>query len=179
VAQLIIDRGFQVVRRSRTVPTTRKDQILAFLSGSPVPQGKAPDPASTLLPPVILGDTMGELRRFYSLADVVFVGRTLVDLGPKNHGSDMIEPAALGKPVITGRFTGNFADVMSRFRAAEALLEVSTPEELGQAVSILLSSPDRAGEMSRRAQAVVVQEKGATERHVQEILRLLPPAKIE
>lgn len=177
VAQTILDQGFQVVRRSKTVPTTQKDQLLAFLSGSPAPQGKPPEPASTLLPPVILGDTMGELRRFYSLADVVFVGRTLVDLGAKQHGSDMIEPAALGKPVITGPFTGNFADVMSRFRSADAILEVSTPDDLGQAVSILLSSPARAVEMGLRAQKVVASEKGATERHVQQVLKLLPPAE--
>ena len=73
---------------------------------------------NTLKPPVILGDTMGELRKFYSLADVIFVGRTLVDLGEKQHGSDMIEPAALAKPVIVGPFTGNFADVMLKFRNA-------------------------------------------------------------
>ena len=176
-AQMILDQGFQLVRRSRTVPTTQKDQLLAFLSGSPAPQGKTPEPAATLLPPVILGDTMGELRKFYSLADVVFVGRSLVDLGAKQHGSDMIEPAALGKPVITGPFTGNFTDAMSRFRAADAILEVSTADELGQTVSILLSSPARAAEMGSRAQQVVTREKGATERHVQQILKLLPPAE--
>ncbi|MGA2499108.1 MAG: 3-deoxy-D-manno-octulosonic acid transferase [Tepidisphaeraceae bacterium] len=177
VAQLILDQRFQLVRRSKTVPATQKDQLLAFLSGSPAPQGEPPEPASTLLPPVILGDTMGELRKFYSLADVVFVGRSLVDLGARQHGSDMIEPAALGKPVITGPFTGNFADAMSRFRAADAMLEVSTAEELGQAVSILLSSPVRAAEMGSRAQAVVTGEKGATERHVRQILKLLPAAE--
>jgi 3-deoxy-D-manno-octulosonic-acid transferase len=118
---------------------------------------------------------MGELRRFYSLADVVFVGRTLIDLGPRQHGSDMIEPAAIGKPVITGPFTGNFADVMSHLLSAQAILEVTTAEELGQTVSVLLSSPDRAAEMGRRAQEVVQREKGATERHVHKILEHLPP----
>ena len=99
---------------------------------------------------------MGELRKFYSLADVVFVGRTLVDLGPRQHGSDMIEPAALGKPVVVGPFTGNFAD---------AMMEVQTGEQLGEAVSVLLSSPQQAKEMGKKAQQVVVNEKGATERH--------------
>ncbi len=177
VAKTILDRGFQVVRRSKTVPATQKDQLMAFLSGSPAPQGKRPEPPSTLLPPVILGDTMGELRKFYSLADVVFVGRSLVDLGAKQHGSDMIEPAALRKPVITGPFTGNFADAMSRFRAAEAIWEVATDEELGQAVSILLSSPEHAMEMGRRAQQVVNQEKGATAKHVEAVLGLLAGAE--
>ena len=42
-------------------------------------------PPRGAIPPVVLGDTMGELRKFYSLAEVVFVGRTLVDLGPRAH----------------------------------------------------------------------------------------------
>src|SRR5439155_3933873 len=69
----------------------------------------APDPSQ-----VILGDTMGELRKFYALADLVVVGRTLVDLGSSQHGSDMIEPAALAKPTIVGPYTGNFADAMTK-----------------------------------------------------------------
>ena len=67
-AEIISKEGFPVVRRSR------------------------PDhPVSAA---IILGDTIGELRKFYAMADVVFVGRTLVDLGHRQHGSDMIEPAA-------------------------------------------------------------------------------------
>ena len=58
---------------------------------------------------------MGELRKFYSLATVVFVGRSLVDLGPRQHGSDMIEPAAMAKPVIVGPWTHNFSEAMARF----------------------------------------------------------------
>ena len=132
-------------------------------------------PASMSPPPVILGDTMGELRAFYSLARVVFVGRSLVDLGPRQHGSDMIEPAALAKPVIVGPHTANFADAVSRFREAQAIIEVSSYEGFEQSVAQLLSDPAAASEMGRRAQAVVVREKGATERHAQVILNHLPP----
>jgi 3-deoxy-D-manno-octulosonic-acid transferase len=77
----------------------------------------------------------------------------------------MIEPAALGKPVVVGPYTGNFADAMSRFRAADAIMEVQTAEQLGEAVSVLLSSPQQAKEMGKKAQQVVIKEKGATERH--------------
>jgi 3-deoxy-D-manno-octulosonic-acid transferase len=137
--------------------------MAAFLNGAKVERGETA--TTSLLPPVILGDTMGELRKFYSLADVVFVGRTLVDLGAKQHGSDMIEPAALGKPVVVGPYTGNFADAMSRFRAADAVMEVQTADQLGEAISVLLSTPQQAKEMGRKAQQVVMSEKGATERH--------------
>ena len=120
--------------------------------------------------PVILGDTMGELRKFYSLATVVFVGRTLVDLGSKQHGSDMIEPAALAKPVIVGPFTGNFTDVMNRFRDAQAIREVRESGQLREAVGDVLFSNLQATAMGRRAQNVVRQNQGTTAQHAQIIL---------
>jgi 3-deoxy-D-manno-octulosonic-acid transferase len=168
VAQLITTAGFTVLRRSETLPTTRSQQFSAFINGARV--YNEPSTGTSLLSPVILGDTMGELRKFYSLADVVFVGRTLVDLGAKQHGSDMIEPAALAKPIVVGTYTGNFADAMSRFRAADAIMEVATPDQLGETISILLSTPQQAKEMARKAQQVVVNEKGATERHARILL---------
>jgi 3-deoxy-D-manno-octulosonic-acid transferase len=156
VAGLIDQAKFRCVRRSQT------------LAGWSAP-GAAPSP----IPPVVLGDTMGELRKFYSMADVVFVGRTLVDLGSRQHGSDMIEPAALGKPVITGPFTGNFAEVMNRLRAADGVMEVGHEQALAQTVSVLLFSPDQAAGMGGRAQQVVAKEKGATLRHAEVVLGLL------
>jgi 3-deoxy-D-manno-octulosonic-acid transferase len=143
VAGLIEQMKFRVLRRSR-------------------PQER---PTGTAVPPVVLGDTIGELRKFYSMADVVFVGRTLVDLGPSQHGSDMIEPAALGRPVITGPFTQNFAEVMARLTAADGVMVVPDEGTLQQTVSVLLFSPDQATAMARRAQEVVRREKGATLRH--------------
>jgi 3-deoxy-D-manno-octulosonic-acid transferase len=153
VADVIRGAGFGLVRRSKP---------------------DASDPASGN--PVILGDTMGELRKFYSLADVVFVGRTLVDLGQRQHGSDMIEPAALAKPVIVGPFTGNFAEVMARFRAADAMREVKTAEELRAQIALLLSDRTTAISMGHRAREVVRNEQGATARHVELILANLAAA---
>jgi len=130
-------------------------------------------PAGSAAASVILGDTMGELRKFYSLADVIFVGRSLVDLGQQQHGSDMIEAAALGKPVVVGPWTGNFADAMAAFRAADAIVEVSSADDLGTQVSRLLSDHALAEELGRRAVQVVTRCKGATERHLNEILTAL------
>jgi 3-deoxy-D-manno-octulosonic-acid transferase len=124
--------------------------------------------------PIILGDTMGELRKFYSFADVVFVGRTLVDLGPRQHGSDMIEPAALAKPVIVGPYTGNFTEVMNRFRAAGAMREIRRGDELATAVREILSA---ASAMGARAQQVVRENQGATTANaavVDNLLNLVP-----
>lgn len=155
VAGLIESSKFRLVRRSR---------------GNPPPPGG-------IIPPVVLGDTMGELRKFYSLSDLVFVGRTLVDLGSKQHGSDMIEPAALGRPVIVGPFTGNFTDVMRRFRQAEAMLTVNDETHLREAMLMLLASPGKAADMGRQAQEVVRRGQGATQRHVAVIREVLEKAE--
>lgn len=154
VAKLIESAGFPVVRRSNP---------------QPVPAGYPPS-----APAVVLGDTMGELRKFYSLAEVVLVCRTLVDLGPSQHGSDMIEPAALAKPVIVGPFTGNFTEVMNAFRSASAMVEIAAPDELGDAVRRILSDRQAATSMGTSAQSVVRSQQGATARHVEAILAHLP-----
>ena len=151
VAALIESMKFRLVRRSQ----------------------KKARSAEHAIPPVVLGDTMGELRKFYSLADVVFVGRTLVDLGSKQHGSDMIEPAALARPVIVGPYTGNFADVMRRFQEKEAMLIVQNESELRDAMLKLLAAPQEATVIGQRAQDVVRAEQGATERHVAVIFKIL------
>ncbi len=156
VARLIAARGFGLVRRSQ-----KRDSAAGI-------QEPGDDH-----PPVVLGDTLGELRKFYSLATVVFVGRTLLDLGPSQHGSDMIEPAALGKPVVVGRFTGNFAEPMRQFRAAEALVEIEGAEDLEPAIGRLLGDPEAAAALGGRARGVVEAQRGATQRQVQALLDLL------
>jgi len=120
---------------------------------------------------------MGELNKFYSLADLVFVGRTLVDLGSKQHGSDMIEPAALGRATVVGPYTGNFADAMLKLRQAEGILIVQNEARLLDAMSVLLTSPIQATEMGRRAQEVVRREQGSTARHAKVILDVLRAAE--
>lgn len=158
VAAMIEEARFHCVRRSQT-------------TGQSVTM--VPPTSATAVPPVVLGDTMGELRKFYSMADVVFVGRSLVNLGPRQHGSDMIEPAALGKAVIVGPFTGNFSEAMAKFREADAVMEVVDEESLMQTVSVLLYSPDQALAMGRRVREVVLKERGATLRHAEVIVGLL------
>ena len=151
VAQMVVDAKFKVVRRSNPVLPAEY----------------------SLIPPVVLGDTMGELRMFYSLADLVFVGRTLLDLGSKQHGSDMIEHAALAKPVIVGPFTGNFNDVMRRFNETTSMRLAHTAGELKQIIAELLLNPKSMLELGQRAQKVVKDQQGSTAHHVEVILNLL------
>ena len=77
---------------------------------------------------------------------------------------------ALGKPTIVGPFTHNFADAMSRFKAAEAMIEVPDGEALEKAIHEFLVTPAKAAAMGERAQQVVRREQGATARHVKLIV---------
>jgi 3-deoxy-D-manno-octulosonic-acid transferase len=149
VANLIAKAGFNLLRRSST-------------NNQP--------PATHQSPAVILGDTMGELRKFYSLATVVFVGRSLVDLGPRQHGSDMIEPAALAKPIVIGPYTANFDQAVRVLKSASAVIEVTDGQSLKRSIHRLLSTPSEASAMGQRAQQVVKSQQGATQRHIQLIL---------
>jgi 3-deoxy-D-manno-octulosonic-acid transferase len=154
VAQIIYDHKFDCVRWSRI------DQ-------------EPPPPPDLPVPPVILIDAMGVLRDFYSVATVCFVGRSLVDLGPRQHGSDMIEPAALGKAVVVGPHTSNFADAMLKFRQSGAMYEVADEEALEQTVGVLLSTPAEVKAIGQKAMDVVRREQGATLRHARVILQIL------
>jgi 3-deoxy-D-manno-octulosonic-acid transferase len=159
VAALIQSEGFELLRRSKPV-----SQVLAR-AGS-----------SGAVAPVILGDTMGELRKFYSLATVVFVGRSLINLGSRQWGSDMIEPAALAKPVAVGPWTQNFAEAVRSFKSANAIVEVANVPALVETIAGWLSNPSAADELGKRSQEVVRSNQGATAKHVELMLKYLPEA---
>lgn len=150
----------------------RFDEVAALIAqaGLALLRRSTPRPSADNRP-VILGDTMGELRKFYSLAGVVFVGRSLVDLGPRQHGSDMIEPAALAKAVVVGPWTHNFAEPMRKFREAAAVAQVSDAASLSKVIESWLRDPLSATATGRRAQDVVRLNQGATARHAEIILR--------
>ena len=74
---------------------------------------------------VILGDTMGDLRKFYSLATVIFVGRSLVPMG----GSDMAEAAALGKCTIFGPYTFNFNQTVDDLLKSNGAIQVKNANQ--------------------------------------------------
>ena len=120
-------------------------------------------------PAVLLGDTMGELRKFYSLADVVFVGRTLVPLG----GSDPMEVAALGKPVVIGPHTENFQLPVEALCMADAIRIIESADALPSAIGAFLRDRVVAAKMGSRAREVVIANQGATKRTADAIVGLL------
>ena len=154
---LIRSVGFDCVRRSDPEP-----QALACADHGASRDGVHPEC-------VILGDTMGELRKFYCLADVVFVGRSLTPMG----GSDPIEAAALCKPIIIGPHTDNFQAPVDALRNADAIQLVHDAGALADAVAGLLADPQQARLMSSRAREVVVRHQGATGRTIERIAALV------
>jgi len=146
VAKLIASRGFAMVRRS-----------------------ERPDGSDSETPAdaVILGDTMGELRAFYSLATCVFVGRSLVPRG----GSDMIEAAALGKPTAFGPHTFNFPQADDL--AAHGCARVADADELTRTLDGWLTDASSAADAGQAARQYVLDQQGATRRNVEMICRVL------
>lgn len=107
-------------------------------------------------------DTIGELRAAYGLADVVVVGRTFVDLG----GSDMIEPIALGKPVVVGPDVANFEAIADELLAAEGLVQCDRAG-LPATIRALLDDPDRVVRLVDRGRAHIRERQGATATHAE------------
>jgi 3-deoxy-D-manno-octulosonic-acid transferase len=149
VAQLIEQRGFPLLRYSRAKGT----------------RGAAASDDTA----VILGDTMGDLRKFYSLATVVFVGRSLVPMG----GSDMMEAAALGKCTIFGPHAFNFRQTVEALLAEKAAIEVADADDLYVVLTKCLTDSKYAQSIAQRGRQVIQNNQGATARTIDHITRLL------
>lgn len=151
IAQLIEQMGLPVVRYSRLKGTANR----------------APADAKA----VILGDTMGDLRKFYSLATVVFVGRSLVPMG----GSDMMEAAALGKCTLFGPHAFNFKQTVDALLADDGAIRVADGDELLKAVRKCLLDREYAAGIAQRGRQVIRNNQGATAKTVRHITALLEP----
>jgi 3-deoxy-D-manno-octulosonic-acid transferase len=116
---------------------------------------------------IFLGDTMGEVTLFYSACDVAFVGGSLVPIG----GHNLLEPAALGLPVIAGPHLFNTQEIADMFCRVGALLRVENESELATAVTDLLEDEQRAKALGESGRTIVLNNRGALER----LLHLLEP----
>jgi 3-deoxy-D-manno-octulosonic-acid transferase len=120
---------------------------------------------------VLLGDTMGELLFLYALADLAFVGGSLVASG----GHNLLEPAALGKPVLSGPHLFNFLEIAELLRKAGALIEVDDASGLTTALRRLIELPRDAERMAAAGQTVMRANQGALGRLLEGLGNLLRP----
>jgi 3-deoxy-D-manno-octulosonic-acid transferase len=118
---------------------------------------------------VLLGDTMGELLFLYALADIALVGGSLV----ANGGHNLLEPAALGKPVLSGPHLFNFLDIAAQLREAGALREVGDAQQVANVVSELWRKPEEAEQMRAAGAAVMQRNQGALARLLAGLGKLL------
>ncbi|OFJ49443.1 3-deoxy-D-manno-octulosonic acid transferase [Janthinobacterium lividum] len=118
---------------------------------------------------VLLGDSMGEMFAYYAACDCAFVGGSLLPLG----GQNLIEPAALGKPVLIGPHTFNFALVTEQAIAAGGAARVVDADALMAQASVLLQNPAQLASMGQKALAFASQHRGATPRTIAAIQPLL------
>ncbi len=119
---------------------------------------------------VFVVDTLGELMGFYACADVAFVGGSLQPIG----GHNLLEPAAVGTPMVTGPHLHNFADIAAQLRRADALEVRDDADGVAAALAVLLDDDARRRAMAGRAAALVEQGRGAVARTVALVAPDLP-----
>jgi 3-deoxy-D-manno-octulosonic-acid transferase len=117
---------------------------------------------------VLLIDSIGELSSLYALADIAFVGGSLVPRG----GHNIIEPAQHGAPILVGNHTENFRDVVELFQSRDAVRVVS-PSDLSYVFLELLANEGQRRELGRRAAETLESQRGATHRTLQKLRELL------
>lgn len=135
IAELVSDRQLGLARRSRGEPIS----------------------AST---DVYLGDTLGEMGLFYSLAPVTFLGGSFTDAG----GHNPVEAALSGSALVTGPRVSNARAVYKDFWIGNAAGKAETPEELGVRIGRLLSEPAKAQRQAGRARTLVEAGRGTLDK---------------
>jgi 3-deoxy-D-manno-octulosonic-acid transferase len=148
VEDLIRERGLTPARRSRSA------------------DGRAPGA-------VVILDTVGELAALYGLAEVVFVGGSLVPIG----GHNVLEPAMRGKPVLYGPHTSNFREGAERLQRSGGGIVVKDGLELERELSLLLEDRELARRTGDAARAAFAGRAGAVHATLELIARHLWPAR--
>jgi 3-deoxy-D-manno-octulosonic-acid transferase len=140
----------------------RFDEVAAWLERQGIPFARRSQPSAPAGAgaSVLLLDTLGELLYFYAAADVAFVGGSLAPIG----GHNLLEPAALGLPILTGPNNSNGEDVARLLLACGAAKIVRNGAELGSRVAELLADQTLRMEMGKRGRAAVERNRGALEK---------------
>jgi 3-deoxy-D-manno-octulosonic-acid transferase len=126
---------------------------------------------ATSVPPVIVLDTVGELATLYAIADVVFIGGSLVPVG----GHNLLEAAQRRKPVLVGPHTGNFRESASLLESAGAAIVVRDAAELGRELRRLLADPDLRAKLGEAGYETVASRHGAVRETLDLVGRFLSP----
>ncbi len=118
---------------------------------------------------ILILDTLGELASCYRLADIAFIGGSLVPAG----GHNPLEAATYGRPVLFGPFMDDFTEISRDLVAAGGAVVVATVDELVEQILSLLNSPQRAAVMGAAAKNLVQKNQGVVQCHLDVIEQLL------
>jgi 3-deoxy-D-manno-octulosonic-acid transferase len=156
------------VERAAEIGAMLDDVGLAWQARSRLTPDTAPPPRDHAL----LVDTTGELGWWWGTATIAFVGGSL---DGTRGGQNMLEPAAYGAAVAFGPHTRNFRDEVGRLLAAQGAIVVADGDGLAAFVARCLDDPDWAGDLGRRAAALVASQRGATAATAALVLRQIDP----
>ncbi len=118
---------------------------------------------------VFILDTVGQLVNYYAIADIVFMGGSLVKKG----GHNILEPALFAKPILFGRQMFNFRDIADLFLQNHAAILVQCKEELFPKLRFLLDNPVLMSQLGKAAQELVLSNQGATQKNIQIIKEII------
>jgi 3-deoxy-D-manno-octulosonic-acid transferase len=135
VREMVVKQGMSVVSRTDGEPCSADTQVF-------------------------LGDTMGELTLFYAASDVAFVAGSLVPIG----GHNLLEPAALGLPLLSGPYIFNAQEIADMFVTRGACKLVRDAAELAAAVDGLLSDPETASRLGAAGREILERNRGSLAR---------------
>lgn len=118
---------------------------------------------------VFLGDTMGEMMTYYAAADVAFVGGSLMPIG----GHNLLEPASLGIPAVTGPHVENFKIITKLLLDAKAAIKVQDVEELEKVILGLLKNKELGKKMGQNGIALIEKNRGSVDRQFRVIEKFM------
>lgn len=118
---------------------------------------------------VVLLDTIGDLATVYGVADVAFVGGSLLSRG----GHNPLEPARFGVPVVMGSSFENFRDIVGRMKDADAIHLTANRDEVEETLTTMLTNREEARALGERGRAVFERQQGATARAVEALQELI------
>jgi 3-deoxy-D-manno-octulosonic-acid transferase len=141
----------------------RFDEVADMAAAKGLPPLRRSRLADEPVPPqvkVLIGDSMGEMFAYYAMCDVAFIGGSLLPMG----GQNLIEAFAVGKPVLIGPHTFNFADITEQAIAAGAAQRVSDVDTMLDTAQQLLQADQQRQAMGEQATHFAQQHRGATAR---------------
>ncbi|MDD5727103.1 MAG: glycosyltransferase N-terminal domain-containing protein [Victivallales bacterium] len=119
---------------------------------------------------VLLADTTGEMLGLMQSADVVIMGKSLAG---QNEGHNIIEPALLGKAIVTGNTLKNFRFILDVFKNDNALITIDCDEQLEDVLRELFSDPERCRQLGSKARQVIELQRGATANTIKSLEAML------